>query len=137
LLDTGALVHESWLRLAESGHLPEDRSCLMQNAARAMRSIVIDSIRRRCAARRGGGCHRIELVEETVAARNSNEQQILALHSALEQLESADPRLVRGIEMRYFGGFTEAEIAGVLGVTERTVRRDWEKARLLLAHLLT
>jgi RNA polymerase sigma factor (TIGR02999 family) len=136
LLDTGALVHESYIRLAESGPLPEDRPRLLQYAARAMRSVVIDSIRRRCAARRGGDAQRSELLEEVASARDVNEHQTLAVHSALERLETVDPRLARGVEMRYFGGFTETEIAEALGVTERTVRRDWEKARLLLAELL-
>jgi RNA polymerase sigma factor (TIGR02999 family) len=136
LLDTTSLVHESYIRLAESGPLPEDRSCLLQYAARAMRNVVVDGIRRRCAARHGGGAGRFELVEETASARNVNEDQIFAVHCALERLETVDPRLARGVEMRYFGGFTEPEIAEALGITERTVRRDWEKARLLLAESL-
>jgi RNA polymerase sigma factor (TIGR02999 family) len=136
LLDTGSLVHESYIRLAEQGPLPEDRSRLLQYAARAMRNVVIDSLRRRCAARRGGGAGRVELAEESQPAWIANEERVLALHRALERLETVDPRLARGVEMRYFGGYTENEIAEALGVTERTVRRDWEKARLLLAEWL-
>jgi RNA polymerase sigma factor (TIGR02999 family) len=132
LLGTRSLVHESYIRLVESGPLPGDRACLLQYAARAMRSVVVDRIRRRCADRRGGGAEHVELIEESAAGQSAHEEHVLAVHRALEQLEAVDPRLVRGVEMRYFGGFTEAEIANALGVNERTVRRDWQKARLLL-----
>lgn len=76
-------------------------------------------------------CHFTEGLVES-----SSEQEILQVHAALETLEKVDPRLVRVVEMRYFAGMTEAEIGQALGITDRTVRRDWEKARLLLASAL-
>jgi RNA polymerase sigma factor (sigma-70 family) len=75
-------------------------------------------------------------LETGISAAPSGEKQILSVHHVLEQLEEVDPRLVRVVEMRYFAGMTEPEIGQALGVTERTVRRDWEKARLLLAAAL-
>jgi RNA polymerase sigma factor (sigma-70 family) len=77
---------------------------------------------------------RVPLTESL--AESKNEQEILQVHSALEMLEKVDPRLVCVVEMRYFAGMTEEEIAKSLGITDRTVRRDWEKARLLLASAL-
>jgi RNA polymerase sigma factor (TIGR02999 family) len=138
LLDTTSLVHECYIRLAESGgagaaHLSE----FLHYASRTMRNIIIDSIRRRCAARRGGGAARPEFLEEACACPSSPDEQILSIHDALTRLEVVDSRLARVVEMRYFGGLTESEIAAALGVTERTVRRDWQKARLLLANVLS
>lgn len=136
LLDTGSLVNESYLRFASSSHLAiEGRSHFMCWAARAMRSIIVDYTRRRLAGRRGAGATRVPLdVEPPDPA--AGEEEILAVHEALERLADADPRLAQVVEMRYFGGLTEPEVAGVLGVTERTVRRDWQKARLLLHEAL-
>jgi RNA polymerase sigma factor (TIGR02999 family) len=134
LLDTTSLVHEFYIRLAESGNLRiEDWPQFLLYASRSMRNIIVDSIRRRCAARRGGGAVRLELLDDDAVATASNEEEILSLHRALEQLEAIDSRLVRIVEMRYFGGMTESEVATALAVTERTVRREWQKARLLLA----
>jgi RNA polymerase sigma factor (sigma-70 family) len=67
---------------------------------------------------------------------SAGEEQVLRVHEALEELAQVDPRLVQVVEMRYFAGLTEVEIAGALGVTDRTIRRDWEKARMLLAEAL-
>ncbi len=135
LLDTGSLVSESYLRFASSSHPIEGRSHFMCWAARAMRSIIVDYTRRRLAGRRGAGATRVPLdVEPPDAA--AGEEEILAVHEALDRLADADPRLAQVVEMRYFGGLTEPEVANVLGVTERTVRRDWQKARLLLHEAL-
>jgi RNA polymerase sigma factor (TIGR02999 family) len=136
LLDTGSLVNESYLRFASSSHLAiEGRSHFMCWAARAMRSIIVDYTRRRLAGRRGGGAARVPLDVEPPDAV-AGEEEILAVHEALDRLADADPRLAQVVEMRYFGGLTEPEVADVLGVTERTVRRDWQKARLLLHEAL-
>lgn len=135
LLDTTALLHESYLRLVKLGQLNvESRAHFLAYAARTMRSIVVDFARARLAERRGGGAP--DLVLDTAIAANiagAPEAEIVRVHDALQDLAQVDQRLVRVVEMRYFGGLTEQEIGAALGVTERTVRRDWEKARLLLA----
>ncbi|MEO8258349.1 MAG: ECF-type sigma factor [Acidobacteriota bacterium] len=135
-LDTGSLVHESYLRFAASGHLTlEDRVHFMRWAGRVMRSVIVDIARRRNASRRGAGAPPVPLTNEPPApARGADE--ILYVHQALDRITLLDPRLTQVVEMRYFGGLTEEEIASALGVTARTVRRDWEKARLLLREAL-
>lgn len=136
LLDTCSLVHESYLRFAGARHLRLDDSIhFMRWAAQVMRSVIVDAARRRVAARRGGGAARVSMDAEPAAA-GTGEDEILLVHQALERLGAADPRLAGVVEMRYFGGLTDAAIANALGVTERTVRRDWHKARLLLREAL-
>ncbi len=137
LLDTGALVHESYLRFAAAGRLRiEDRTHFMRWASRAMRSVIVDHARRRLAARRGGGAVRLS-TDADLGLSIRPETEILAVHEGLERLASVEPRLVQVVELRYFGGMTELETAQALGITDRTVRRDWDKARLLLRALLT
>ena len=142
LLDTTALVHESYLRFAAASRVRiEDRGHFLHFAARVMRSVVIDFIRERRSERRGGDSARISLTTSNVEAladpmTGDGEEQILRVHEALEELAKLDERLVRIVEMRYFGGMTEVEVAMALAISERTVRRDWEKARLLLAEAL-
>jgi len=132
-LQPTALVHELYLRLYDLKRLDfPDRIHFLAYAARAMRSIIIDLIRERRAARRGADALHLTLTTDVVEAIEAPEREVLRLHDALTDLESVDERLVRVVEMRYFAGLTEAEIAASLGVTERTVRRDWQKARLLL-----
>jgi RNA polymerase sigma factor (TIGR02999 family) len=135
LLDTTGLVHEFYIRLEHAGRvLVNDRSHFMAYAARAMRSVVVDFARRRAALRRGGDVEHVSLSDEI--AEIGAEEEILQVHNALETLEKVDPRLVQVVEMRYFAGMTEEEIGKSLDITDRTVRRDWEKARLLLASAL-
>jgi RNA polymerase sigma factor (TIGR02999 family) len=137
LLDTTALVNEAYLRLARvEGLRPEDRHSYLAYASRAMRSIVVDFVRARAAARRGGQAERVTLTTGTAERVSAGEDEILKVHEALEELAAIDERLVRVVEMRYFAGLTQQEVAEALGVTERTVRRDWEKARHLLAAAL-
>lgn len=136
LLDTGSLVSESYVRFASSRVSIEGRSHFMCWAARAMRSIIVDYTRRRLADRRGAGATHVPL-DVDPANPAAGEEEILAVHEALQRLADADPRLARVVELRYFGGLTDAEVADVLNVTERTVRRDWQKARLLLYESLT
>lgn len=136
LLDTTSLVHEWYVRFARAKGLDlEDRSHFVRYAARAMRSVIVDHVRRRRAQRRGGGAERLELAADEAAGREG-EEEILRVHDALEDLARLDARLAHVVELRYFAGLTEPEIGEALGVTERTVRRDWEKARLLLAEAL-
>ena len=140
LLDTHALVHEAFLRMQRAGGVSvNDREHFLAYAASTMRSVVIDFVRRRSAERRGGDVEHVTL--DTHAAQapgglGGNDDEILAVHEALQTLAEVDERLVRVVEMRYFAGLTDAETAAALGVTDRTVRRDWERARLLLAQLL-
>jgi RNA polymerase sigma factor (TIGR02999 family) len=138
-LDTGVLVHESYLRFAQAGELKvQDRAHFFRYASQVMRSVVVDLARARLSERRGGDVLHVTLdtlLQERLGD-GGGESEILCIHEALDELARLDERLVRVVEMRYFAGFTEREIAESLGVTERTVRRDWEKARLLLARAL-
>ncbi len=137
MLDTTALVHESYLRFLDTGQLrADDRRAFFAYASRIMRSVIIDTVRERRAERRGGGLQAVTLDTHVAAQLPSGEDEVLQVHEALLSLEDAEPRLVRVVEMRYFSGYTELEIAETLDVTERTVRRDWEKARLLLMAML-
>ena len=136
LLDTTALVHEWFLRFARTHRLRlEDRRHFLRYAARAMRSIIVDFARERSAARRGGGEPKFPLLG-TEALPAQGPEEILTVHRALEALATRDARMAEVVELRYFGGLSEPETAEALGVTDRTVRRDWEKARLWLAAAL-
>ena len=134
LLDTTALLHESYLRFERSGALAiGNRGQFMAYAAQVMRSVVVDVIRRRQSERRGGDAVHVELDEaHAVSAPDPRESQVLRVHESLAELAAIDARLVRVVEMRYFAGMTELEIAEALGLAVRTVARDWEKARLFL-----
>lgn len=137
LLDTSSLVHEAFLRMQRDGGVNlNDRDHFMAYAATTMRSIIIDFVRRRSAERRGGDVEHVTLDTRAAAVLGGSDEEILAVHEALEILAQVDQRLVRVVEMRYFAGLTDAEIGAALGVTDRTVRRDWDRARLLLANLL-
>lgn len=136
VLDTTALVHETYLRLSKAVASFPDRARFLAYAGRAMRSIIVDLVRQRQAERRGGDALHITLTGDVADQVPAGEAQILGVHEALEQLAQLDPRMAQVVEMRYFGGMTEAEIAQALGVSERTVRRDWEHARLLLEQAL-
>lgn len=132
-LDTTALVHEAYLRFVNGGELrAQDRRAFFAYASRVMRSVIVDSARERLAQRRGGDLIRVTLTSQVAGQIGGDEQTILHVHEALLVLEAADARLAQVVEMRYFGGYTEQEVADVLGVTERTVRRDWDKAKLML-----
>ena len=134
LLDTTSLLHEVYLRLVNLGELKvENRAHFLGYAARTMRSIIVDFARRQLSERRGGSVQVVELDTDVASTTRSGEEEIVRVHDALLELAHADERLVRVVEMRYFGGLTEDEIAAALGVTDRTVRRDWEKARMLLS----
>ena len=117
------------------GHGPESgwdgRAHFFGAASRAMREVLVDFARRRQAAKRGGGMERVSLGEADGMV-DLELDEILALDAALDQLSTANDRLRQIVELRFFGGFGEAEVAELLGVTPRTVARDWVKARLFL-----
>jgi RNA polymerase sigma factor (TIGR02999 family) len=137
LLDTASLVHEAYLRMQRDGGVAlNDREHFLAYAATTMRSVVIDFVRRRNADRRGGGVEHVTLDTRAADELGASDDEILAVHDALETLAKVDPRLVSVVEMRYFAGLSDAEIAAALGLSDRTVRRDWERARLLLAEML-
>ncbi len=134
VMDTSSLVHESYLRFVTAGELrAEDRRAFFAYASQVMRSVIVNSVRERIAQKRGGDWRPLTLSTNLAANLADAEDTVLRVHEALEDLEQADPRLAQVAQMRYFGGYSEREIAETLGVTERTVQRDWEKARLILA----
>jgi RNA polymerase sigma factor (TIGR02999 family) len=136
-LDTTGLVHESFLRLQKAGHLDlADRKDLLAYAASTMRSVLVDAIRRRKSERHGGGAVDVILGTQAALELGASSEEILEVHDALALLTRVNPRLTQVVEMRYFLGLTDAEIGSALGMTDRTVRRDWEKARLLLAGMM-
>jgi RNA polymerase sigma factor (TIGR02999 family) len=137
LLDTTGLVHESFLRFVSGGALrAEDRRAFFAYISQVMRSVIVNSARERIAQKRGGDLRPLTLSTQLAADVAENEATILRVHEALEALEQADPRLAEVAQMRYFGGYSEQEIAETLGISDRTVQRDWEKARLILAAAL-
>jgi len=136
VLDTTALVHESYLKFLKGGQLrAEDRKAFFAYASSVMRSIIIDAVRQRQAERHGGQIEQVTLATQIVDS-GAADTDVLRVHEALDVLAQAEPRLAQVVEMRYFGGHTELEIAEALDLTERTVRRDWDKARLLLSEML-
>jgi RNA polymerase sigma factor (TIGR02999 family) len=137
VLETTSLVHESYMRFVSAGELrAEDRRGFFAYASQVMRSVILNSVRERLAERRGGDAPQLTLHTELAESIAGDEETILKVHEALLVLEQADARLAKVVEMRYFGGYSELEIAEALDVTERTVRRDWEKARLILLEAL-
>jgi RNA polymerase sigma factor (TIGR02999 family) len=130
-------VHESYLRFVNSGELrAEDRRAFFAYASQVMRSVIVNSVRERIADKRGGAQRPLTLSTKLGANVIDREETVLRVHEALEDLQKAEPRLAQVAQMRYFGGYSEQEIAETLDVTERTVQRDWEKARLILAEAL-
>jgi RNA polymerase sigma factor (TIGR02999 family) len=131
-LGTTAIVNEAYLRLAGSGSGPwEDRAHFLAVASTAMRQILVSYARRKLAHKRGGGAPVVEL-EDHHAADDPEIVQVLELDQALTRLAALNERLAKVVELRFFGDLSEQETAEVLGVTDRTVRRDWRKARLFL-----
>ena len=132
-LNTTALVHEAYLRLAAPSHLDiGGRAEFLSIAAMAMRRVLIDYARQRTAQKRGGVQVRVELDDIEVAA-DGRAEQLVALDEALTALAASNPRLARVVDCRFFGGMSQEETALALQLTPRTVRRDWTKARMWLA----
>lgn len=129
-LDTGAVVHEAFLRFSTLGDLAvDDRAHFFRYASRVMRSIIVDLARQRAAIRHGGAQQRVEFDEQ---AHADEPVDIVELHQALEQLAIHDAQMAYVVEMKYFAGMSENDIAQALGVTDRTVRRVWTRARIWL-----
>lgn len=133
-LDATALVHESYLKLIGSTGTAkfEDRAHFFAYAASSMRSVVVDYARSRLARKRGGDLKRVADIPEEVEGNLRLDEDLLSLNAALDQLAAADERLAKVVEMRYFAGLSELEIAELLQRSERSIRRDWQKARLFL-----
>lgn len=137
LMNTTSLVHEFYLRFAGAHSMEfEDRQHFMCYASRAMRCVIVDCVRKRQAERRGAGGRHVTLTDDLACKTGTQENEILFVHEALDELARLNPRMAHVVEMRYFAGLTEPQIAQVLRIADRTVRRDWEKARLLLLSAL-
>jgi RNA polymerase sigma factor (TIGR02999 family) len=134
-LNTTGLVHETWLKLsrADLGTF-NDRGHFFAVAARAMRQIVVDYARQRLADKRGGGvAGKVELDEAVdLASAAMTPEELLRLDDALTSLTDGEPRVVQLIELRFFAGIPVEEIARLLEVSERTLNRDWRRARAQL-----
>src|SRR5262245_60263883 len=136
-LGTTGLVHEAYIRLADQTRLEyRDRAHFYGIAARAMRHILVDYARRHRAEKRGGARKPVAL-DDALLGIEDRAEALLALDEALKDLEVTDPRLGQVVQCRFFGGLTEEETGEVLGVTARTVRRDWLKAKGWLHHHLS
>jgi RNA polymerase sigma factor (TIGR02999 family) len=136
LLDTEGLVHESFMRFVQADKLGiDDRRHFFTYAAKTMRNIVIDFARRRQTERHGGQAERVTF-DTHVLDQAGNDSSILDVDGRLSELEALEPALAQVVEMRFFGGYSDAEIAAAMGISDRTVRRHWDKARaFILAQL--
>ncbi len=137
-LSTTTLLHEVYLNIAgRAGVSFPDRTRFLAYASRAMRGLVIDYARRRQAQKRGGEFHITSSgVEETPGAQDERPASLERLSEGLDTLATVDPALAQLVDLHFFSGFTLTEIAAMRGVSERTVQRDWRKARLLLHRTL-
>ena len=132
-LDATALVHEAYLKLIGRREAQfDDRAHFFAYAASAMRSVVVDYARQRMAQKRGGDLHRVTDLPEDVEGGLRLDEEMLGLDTALTRLAAVDERLAQVVELRYFAGLSELEIAALLKRSERSIRRDWQKARLFL-----
>lgn len=136
-METTALVNECYLRFIRRESLtPGDRAHFLAYSAIVMRSIIVDAPRLATTDRRGSDAQNVTLSSEMLNGLPNPADEILDVHAALGEPAHIDPRLASVIEMRYFGGMEVAEIAEALNLSKRTVTRDWDKARLMLAHSL-
>ena len=133
MMDTTVLVHECFLRFKKLDQVNlADRQQFLAYAARVIRTVIIDIVRHEHAEKRGGAAAFDTLDTHAMEHLQEDRADVLAVAEALEALSDVDPRLASVVEMRYFAGFSEAEIAHALNLSERTVRRDWDKARAFL-----
>jgi RNA polymerase sigma factor (TIGR02999 family) len=133
-LQATALVHEAWLRLGEQNF--ENRSHFFSAAAEAMRRVLVDRARRKHRDKRGAGAAHCELDEVEIAAPVLNDDELLAVHEALDQLAQHDARKAELVKLRYFVGLTFEETAELLGISVITAKRDWAYARAWLHHAI-
>jgi RNA polymerase sigma factor (TIGR02999 family) len=131
-LQPTALVNEAWMKLAGQDTTWQNRAHFLGVAAGAMRRILVDHARRRQAQKRGGGERRVTLTDGVAAAGGGNEIDLVRLDEALERLAALDARQARMVTMRFFAGLTVEETAEALGVSEKTVKRDWAAAKAYL-----
>ena len=136
-LQTTALVHEVYLRLVDVTEVEwQQRAQFFAMAAQMMRRILVDAARARGADKRGGGAQKVNL-DETALLSSAADRSILALDEALTAFSEVAPRQAKVVELRYFGGLTEEEIAAALKISPRTVRRDWDFAKAWLLRELS
>jgi RNA polymerase sigma factor (TIGR02999 family) len=135
-LSTTALVNEAYLKLSEQSRANwRDHSHFLAVASLAMRHVIVDRARERAALKRGGARRRITLDDVDLAV-DDQPDVVLQIDDALERIATVEPRVVKVVECRFFGGLSEKETADALGLTHRTVQRDWVKARVLLRRAL-
>jgi RNA polymerase sigma factor (TIGR02999 family) len=135
-LQATAIVHEAWLRLVEDGQRTwQNRAHFFGAAAEAMRRILIENARRKSRLKRGGGMVRVDIEGLNLAAATPDDKMLL-IDEALQNLEAADPEKARIVVLKFFGGLTNQEVAENLGVTERTIERQWAFAKALLFHAI-
>jgi len=127
-LNTTAIVHEAFVRLAGGQRAWKDRAHFLRAASKVMRHLLVDHARKRKAEKRGGGVDALELDEQRVES-SEDTVAVLALDTALKDMAAIDPRLESIVECRYFAGLTVAETAEALDMAVRTVERDWQRAR--------
>jgi len=132
-----ALVHEAYLRLV-GGEQPDwqNRNHFFSVASMVMRRVLVDHARRRSALKRGEGLPQSRSLEERLKLNDSDQDLVLIVDQALHRLQQLDKRQARIVEMRFFGGLTETQIAAVLGIADRTVKRDWQMAKAWLQQVL-
>lgn len=136
-LSTTGLVHEAYLKLTDQSRVAwRDRGHFFALVALAMRHVLVDRARARGAQKREGALERVPLDSERIAA-DDQADALLMLNDAIDRLAAVEPRLAQVVDCRFFGGFNDDEIAEALGITRRTVQRDWCKARLLLRKALS
>jgi RNA polymerase sigma factor (TIGR02999 family) len=136
-LSPTTLLHETYLDMSSrgAGSFP-DRARFLAYASRAMRGLIIDYFRSRAAQKRGGG-FQITVLQSDVPDAKEPDIELDKLSEAMDALGAIEPRLAQVVDLKFFCGMTFAEIGAALGISERTIKRDWEKARILLQHELT
>jgi RNA polymerase sigma factor (TIGR02999 family) len=130
-LRSTALVNECFLKLRRT-HDFADEAHFLRTAARAMRQVLVNHAEARRAAKRGGGAQAEAFEDDLPVIYWESDDRLIALDQALERLATYAPRLAQIVEFRFFGGYAEHEVASLMGCTERTIRRDWVKAKALL-----
>jgi len=135
-LQTSALVNEAYLRLIDANRVDwQDRAHFFAVSAKVMRQVLMQHARLRYARKRGGGAVKVDF-DEAFVPSPERDADLIALDDALNALAQKDPREAKVVELRFFGGLSEQETAHVLGISDRTVRREWEHAKAWLIHQL-